>query len=378
MAKNYYEILGVDKKATQEEIKTQYRKLVKQYHPDLHPNDDTVAAKFKEINEANEVLSDPQKRAAYDYELENPYAKGASGFSGGFSGDFGGFADIFGDIFSQFSGGSSRQSTQKRPGDNITLEVSLSFMDAAKGCHKEVSYRRAEPCSSCNGSGAKGGTKYTTCDNCHGTGQVQQATGSGFFRTVRITTCPVCNGKGKKILEKCPDCNGKGYTNKNSTVSFDIPAGADTGSYIKKRGFGHASTTGGPTGDLIVVFKVLEHKLLKRKNFDLFVDVPISFKTATLGGKVSIPTLDKAYELTIPEGTQSGKQFVVKGKGIKSTYETGNLYVTVYVETPVKLNRQQKAKIAEIFDDIELKQMSKIKDYKVGVQSLYGVDPYED
>lgn len=377
MAKNYYEILGVDKKATQDEIKAQYRKLVKQYHPDLHPNDESVAAKFKEINEANEVLSDPDKRAKYDYELENPFASQAGGFSGGFSSDFGGFSDIFGDIFSSFTGGGSRGNA-KSAGSDIGVTVTLSFMDAAKGCTKEVTYKRNEPCSSCKGTGAKDGTKYTTCDTCKGSGQVQQTSGGGFFRTVRVVTCPKCGGSGKNIIEKCPDCSGKGYKSTTTTINIDIPAGADTGSYITKRGYGNASTNGGVTGNLIVEFKVLSHKLLSRKGFDLYVDLPISFKTACLGGKVQVPTLDQPYELTIPEGTQNGKEFMVRGKGINSRYGIGNLYIKVFVEVPTKLSRNAKSQLNEFDSSVEIKQTSKMNDYKVNVQSLYGVNPYQD
>lgn len=374
MAKNYYEILGVDKKATQDEIKSQYRKLVKQYHPDLHPNDETVAAKFKEINEANEILSDPQKRAQYDYELENPFASA----QGGFSGDYGGFSDIFGDIFSQFTGGSSSRTSAKRPGTNIGVTVTLSFMDAAKGCNKEINYKRNEPCSSCKGTGAKDGTKYTTCETCKGSGQVQQAVGGGFFKTVRIVTCPKCGGMGKIITEKCSDCSGKGYKPTSTKLNIDIPAGADNGSYIKKRGYGNASTNGGETGDLIVEFKVLEHKIFKRKGFDLFIDMPISYKTACLGGKIQVPTLDKTYELQIPDGTQNGREFVIRGKGIVSKYGIGNLYVKVFIEVPTKLNRSQKLRITEFDEDIDIKQTSKINEFKVNVESLYGVNPYQD
>lgn len=375
MAKNYYEILGVDKKATQDEIKSQYRKLVKQYHPDLHPNDETVAAKFKEINEANEILSDPQKRAQYDYELENPYASaGAGGFSGGFSG----FSDIFGDIFSQFTGGGSSSASQKRTGSNIGVTVTLSFMDAAKGCTKDISYKRNETCSSCKGTGAKDGTKYTTCDTCKGSGQIQQAVGGGFFKTVRIVTCPKCGGVGKIIIEKCPDCNGKGYKSSTTNLTIEVPAGADNGSYITKRSYGNASPNGGSAGDLIVEFKVLEHKLFKRKGFDLFVDLPISYKTACLGGKVQVPTLDKTYELSIPEGTQSGKEFMIRGKGIVSRYGIGNLYVKVFVEVPTKLSRAQKSQISDFDSQVDIKQTSKANEYKTNVQSLYGVNPYSD
>ncbi len=366
---NYYEILGVKKDATQDEIKSQYRKLVKQYHPDLHPNDPECANKFKEINEANEVLSDPQKRRQYDYELEHPNMGGFGGFSGE---GFGGFGDIFGDIFSQFTGGGRAQRDTK--GQDITLEVELSFLDAAKGCKRDISYVRKEPCKDCRGTGAKNGTAYSTCQNCKGSGQVQYMSGGGIFRSINVKTCNECSGTGKKITEKCASCSGKGYNKKNTTVSLEIPAGADTNSYIKKRGYGDASTLGGEAGDLIVVFRVLPHKLFKRKNYDLYIDLPISYKLACMGGKVKIPTLDNAEELNIPECTQSGKTFIVRGKGIKSRLGSGDLYVTVNIEVPQKLSRHQKSALDKFDSDIELKQYEKMKKFDTEMKSEYGTE----
>lgn len=368
---NHYETLGVSKDATQEQIKTQYRKLARQYHPDLHPGDEQAAAKFKEINEANEILSDPEKRKKYDFELENP---GMGGFNFGGDGGFGGFGDIFGDIFSSFTGGgSSARSEQNKKGQDITLEVELSFLDAAKGCKREIKYNRNEPCSTCRGTGAKNGTAYTTCSTCKGTGQVQYVSGGGFFRSISVKPCTNCNGTGKKITEKCSDCGGKGYNRASTSVTLDIPAGADNDSYMVKRGYGNASTLGGEAGDLIVVFKLLPHKLFKRKNFDLYVELPITYKTACLGGKVKIPTLDDAIELNIPEGTQSGKTMIVRGKGIKTRNTTGDLYVTVVVEVPTKLSRSAKKAMEKFDDEVEVKQYDKLKRYKDSMNSLYGV-----
>lgn len=379
MAKNYYEILGVDKKASQDEIKSAYRKLVKQYHPDLHPNDPEAANRFKEINEANETLSDPKKRSSYDYELENPGASNFGGFSGQGFGGFGDFGDIFSDLFSGFSSGSSSRTNAKEKGDDVTIEVELSFLDAAKGCSKTVNYSRREPCSHCNGTGAKGGTAYKTCQTCGGSGQVQYVS-SGMFRMVSVKTCPDCHGSGKIITDKCDYCSGKGWAfgKEPTSVKLDIPAGADTNSYIKKRGFGHASKNGGEAGDLIVVFKVAQHKIFKRKNYDLYVDLPVSYATCVLGGKVYVPTLDDTTVLDIPAGTQSGKTFAIRGKGIKSTrMGTGTLYVTVNVEIPTGLSRAQRHDLEEFNESIELKQTSKMKEYSNNMQSLYGEDPYK-
>ena len=350
--KNYYEILGVDRKATDADIKSAYRKLVKQYHPDLHPGDAAAAAKFKEVNEANEVLSDAQKRAAYDYELDHPGARAGGGFSGGgFSGSgfggFGGFGDIFNDIFSGFGGSASSRDTQ---GEDITREVTLSFLDAAKGCVKEVRYTRNEPCPSCKGTGAKGGTAFKTCEKC--------------------------GGSGKKITDFCPDCKGKGYTKKETVVTLNIPAGADTNSYVRKKGFGQASSMGGEPGDLIVIFRVEPHKIFKRKDKDLYIELPVSFKTAALGGKVKVPGIDETFEYLVPEGTQSGTVFCVRGKGLKTRTGTGNLYITVVVEVPSKLNKEQKRLLEELDSNVDIKQCSKMKQFRDHMQAMYGKDPY--
>jgi len=376
MAENYYKILGIEKNASQDDIKNAYRKLVKQYHPDLHPNDAQAAAKFKEINEANETLSDSQKRAAYDYEQANPgRSQFGGGGGGGFSSSgFGGFSDIFGDIFNQFGGGGAAQ--HDNSGEDLTINVDLSFLDAAKGCSKEISYTRNEPCEACRSTGAKNGTAYKTCDKCKGTGQIQYVNNSGIFRTVSVRACDACGGSGKKIVEPCETCKGKGYIRKSTVIKLDIPAGADTGSYMKKRGFGEASKTGGTAGDLIIVFNVLPHKIFRRKNKDLYVELPISYKTAVLGGKILVPTTDDTFLYTIPEGTQSGKVFYVKGKGIKTRSGTGDLYITVFIEVPQKVSREQKKKLEDLNETIEDKQYSKIKQYKDNVESLYGVNPY--
>ena len=374
--KNYYDILGVDKKATPEEIKSAYRKMAMKYHPDRNQGDEAAAEKFKEVNEANETLSDEQKRAAYDYELEHP-GMGGFGGGGGFSG-FGGFGDIFGDIFSSFGGGFGGRTQRSEVGEDIQMEMSLSFMDAAKGCKKTVSYNRKEPCSACRGTGAKNGTEYSTCSRCQGRGVVQQVQNTMFGRTIRQSVCPDCAGTGKQIKEKCPDCKGKGYQRKETPVTLDIPAGVNTNSYIKKKGMGQAGANGAPAGDLIIVFRVEPHKLFVRDNFDLKVELPISFKTATLGGVVKVPTIDDTFDLSIPEGTQSGQVFTIRGKGIRSVRGgVGNLIVRVFVEVPTKLSKEQKKEIEKMDEKFELKQCERMKKYSDSVEGLYGKKPFE-
>lgn len=374
--KNYYEILGVDKKASADEIKSAYRKLAMKYHPDRNPGNQEAAEKFKEINEANETLSDQQKRAAYDYELEHP---GMGGGFGGFGGA-GGFEDIS-DIFSSFFGGGfggGARATRSEVGEDIQKDMTLSFMDAAKGCRKTFTYTRQEPCSACRGTGAKGGTAYTTCSKCQGRGIVQQVQNTMFGRTIRQVVCPDCGGSGKNITEKCPECKGKGSQRKETTVTIDIPAGVDNGSYMKKRGLGQAAPNGGTPGDLIIMFHVEPHKIFVREQFDLKVDLYVPYKTAVLGGVVKVPTVDDTFDLTIPEGTQSGTVFTVRGKGIRSARGgVGNLIVRVIVEVPVRLSKDQKKALEKWDETLELKQHERMRKYADNVEALYGKNPYE-
>ncbi len=376
--KNYYDVLGVKKDATEEEIKSAYRKLAKQYHPDLHPGDETCAEKFREINEANEVLSDKQKRAAYDYEQEHPGMGGMGGAGSGFGGfsgaGFTGFGDIFDSIFQGFGGGSRPRDTS---GEDIQLQVALSFMDAAKGCRREVSYNRNEPCPGCRGTGAKNGSAFRTCQKCGGNGQVRLVQETMFGRTVRVGTCPDCGGTGKIITEKCPDCKGKGYQRKETKVVLDIPAGVDTSSVLTKRGYGQASAAGGAAGDLIVTFRIEPHKIFTRNGMDLYVDLPVPFMTAVLGGTVKVPDLNDAFDLTIPEGTQSDTEFVLRGKGIHGRSGTGSLHVRVIVEVPTKLSREQKQAVASAAQGLDMKNFEKSKKYADALSALYGKDPYK-
>ena len=378
--KNYYDVLGVDKKATPDQIKSAYRKLAMKYHPDRNQGNEEAAERFKEINEAHETLSDEQKRAAYDYELEHPGMGGFGGFGGGgFEGGFGDFSDIFSNIFGGgFGGFGGGRATRSEVGEDIQREMTLSFMDAAKGCKKTISYMRNEPCAACRSTGAKNGTEYSTCSKCKGQGVVQQVQNTMFGRTIRQTVCPDCNGSGKIIKEKCPDCKGKGYQRKETTLTIDIPAGVDTGSYMKKKGYGQAAPMGGIPGDLIIVFKIEPHKLFIRDKFDLKLDLPISFKTAALGGTVKVPTIDETFEFTIPEGTQSGQVFTIRNKGIRSASRgVGNLILRVIVEVPTKLSKDQKREIEKLDKSLDLKQCERMKRYSDGVEALYGEKPFK-
>lgn len=374
--KNYYDVLGVSKTATQDEIKSAYRKLAKQYHPDFHPGDAAAAEKFKEINEANETLSDENKRKQYDFELEHPGMGGGMGgaggnpFGGGFGGGFGGFEDIINSVFGGGFGGTAERG--KPRGADIQQTINLSFLDAIKGCTKTVSYMRNEPCPSCNGTGAKGGTAFQTCSRCGGSGRVKFQQDTIFGRTIQVGACPDCDGTGKKIMDRCPDCKGKGYQRRETSFTINIPAGVDNDSSMRKRGFGQAAGAGGESGDLYIYFRIEPHKLLNRQDRDLYVTVPISYATAVSGGKILVPGIDDMMELTIPECTPSGTRFCMRGKGVKTVHGTGNLYVTVEIDVPQKLSREQRKKLDEYEGSVPLKSCDKMSKFSNVVSALYG------
>ena len=350
--RDYYEVLGVSKTATEDEIKKAYRKLAKQYHPDLHPGDAKAEAAFKEVNEAYDVLSTPEKRQKYDqygHAAFDPSAGGGAGFGG-----FGGFgsADFdFGDIFSSFFGGSSRSSRSNAiDGDDIMARVNISFDEAAFGCKREVSFARIEACPECSASGAEKGTKPETCSHCKGTGRVtvQQQSMFGYVQTQRA--CPECRGTGKIIKNPCKNCNGKGYIKVKKKLDVTIPAGIDTAQRIILRGQGSAGRNGGVNGDLIIEVRVAPHDIFTRDGNNLYCEVPISFAEATLGAEIDIPVLGgKTEKYSIPEGTQSGTSFTLRGKGIAdvNTKRRGDLYITVNVETPKNLSAEQKRLLSE-------------------------------
>jgi molecular chaperone DnaJ len=340
--RDYYEILGVAKTATEDELKKAYRTLAKKYHPDANPGDKSAEEKFKEINEAYSVLSDPEKRSAYD---RYGHAGIDPNSMGGF--DMSGFDFDLGDIFgSFFGGGFGSRSTRSnvRDGEDIGMELTITFEEAAFGCRKEVSYYRIEKCAACGGEGAAPGTHPETCPTCRGTGSVRttQRTMLGMMQTTRI--CTECGGTGKIIRERCHDCKGEGRIRKKKTLEFNIPAGINNGERISLRNQGNAGTGGGQNGDLIIAITVKPHSFFKRKEYDLHCDMPITFPEAALGVKVTVPTLDGSSELTIPEGTQPGTVFTLKGKGIKhiNSDRKGDLYVTISVEVPKNLTTKQK------------------------------------
>ena len=347
--RDYYEVLGVQKQATSDEIKKAYRVLAKKYHPDMNPGDKEAEVKFKEVNEAYEVLSDSDKRQKYDqygHAAFDPSMGGGSGF-GGFGGGFGADFD-FGDIFSSFfgGGGSSRsRANMPQDGEDVATRVTISFEEAVFGCKKEVSFQRIEACSDCSGSGAEKGTKAETCQTCHGTGRVtvQQQTMLGYMQTQR--SCQECRGTGKIIKNPCKNCNGKGFVKINKKLEVKIPAGIDSMQRIILRGQGSAGRNGGAAGDLIIEVRVREDKVFQRDGSNIYCEIPISFSEAALGAEIDIPILGGGTEkYQIPEGTQTGTSFTMKGKGIPSvnTKRKGDLIITVTVETPKNLTAEQK------------------------------------
>ena len=344
--RDYYEVLGVTKGASEDEIKKAYKKMARKYHPDLNPDNKEAEDKFKEVNEAYEILSDPQKKSRYDqfgHAGVDPNF-GAGGFDGGF--DFGDLGDIFGSFFGGGFGGGARRTNPNAPqrGESIRMNVTISFAEAAFGCAKEVSVDRYEQCDTCHGDGCAPGTHPETCPDCHGSGQVQvrRQTPMGVFATT--SPCGRCGGKGKIIHQPCPDCHGAGNVRKRRTIQASIPAGIDNGQTISIRGQGHAGKNGGPAGDLLITITVRPHELFRREGTSVLCEAPITFSQAVLGAELEIPTIDGKVKYDLPEGTQSGTTFRLKGKGIPSINGRGrgDQYVTVYIETPRNLNREQK------------------------------------
>ena len=352
--RDYYEVLGVEKGATDDEIKKAYRKMAKQYHPDLNPDDKTAEAKFKEVGEAYEVLSDKTKRDRYDRfghaGVDPNYGAGQGGYERYQQyghGDFGDFGDIFGDIFSGFGfGGSTKTRNPNGPirGNDTQVRIQLTFMEAVKGCKKEIPTQRLERCSDCSGTGAKAGTTPETCPECGGSGQVrvQQRSPFGVIQTVKA--CSRCGGKGKIISDPCKTCNGMGRVRHNRKITVDIPAGIDNGQTFVVRGMGDDGTNGGPSGDLNVTVSVKEDPIFQREGFDVWVDIPVTYAQAVLGDEIVVPTIDGKVSYNIPEGTQPGTTFRLRNKGIQyvNNRGRGDQYVRVNIEVPTNLSGKQK------------------------------------
>ena len=378
--RDYYEVLGVEKSVSDDELKKAYRKAAKKYHPDLNPGDEAAAESFKEVNEAYEVLSDKEKRARYDQfghaGVDPNFGAGGgygSGFGGGF-GDFGDLGDIFGSFFGGGFGGSSRRSNPNAPrrGNDTSATVNLSFEEAAKGCKKTVKVTKIENCKECGGSGAKKGTSPKTCPVCHGSGQVTatQRTPFGVMQTQKA--CDNCRGTGKIVEDPCNVCNGKGRIRHTVEQTVEIPAGIDDGQAINLRGGGDAGVNGGPNGDLRINVNVRPHPIFMRDGFDVYCEIPITFTQAALGAEITVPTLDGKVKFPIHEGTQPGDEFKLRGKGIQRLNYSGkgDQYVRINVEVPKDLSKAQREKLKEfdqLADDKNYKKrksfMDKVKDF---------------
>lgn len=342
--RDYYEILEVSATASEGEIKKAYRKLAMRYHPDRNPDNKEAEDKFKEASEAYEVLSDAQKRQAYD-QFGHAGVDGSAGQGGFGGGGFADFGDIFGDIFGGGFGGGHRG---PQPGNDLQYELEVSLEDAVAGTTVDIRIPTKELCDSCDGSGAEPGSDVQTCPTCQGVGQVRVQ--QGFFAVSR--TCPNCHGTGKLIKTPCKTCRGEGYKHSSKTLSVKIPAGVDNGDRIRLQGEGEAGEPGAPHGDLYVRIRVKEHEIFQRDGNTLFCDMPLSFATATLGGTMDVPTLSGKANLKIPAGTQSGQRFKLAGKGVKSvrSAHVGDMIVEVHIETPVKLTSEQK-ELLKAFDE---------------------------
>lgn len=372
--RDYYEVLGVDKSASADEIKKAYRKMAMKYHPDRNPGDKEAEEKFKEAGEAYEILSNEDMRARYDQYghqgVDPNFNPGFGGFGGGF-GDFGGFGDIFSDIF----GGGGSRSTTNAPhrGENVASRLELTFEEAAFGCEKEVSAQRIENCSACNGSGSADGV-IETCSNCHGSGQVRTVQNFMGMQMQSSTVCPKCGGKGKTIKTPCTTCKGKGKVRRTQRIKVKVPAGVDADQTVRVRGEGCVGSNGGPSGDLLVQIGIKRHKIFRRDGVDVLCELPISFAQAALGAEIEVPTLDGKVTYTIPEGTQTGTVFTLREKGIPYVGRTGRRgdeQVTVVVETPTRLSKDQKELLRKLDETMDGKSSPKRKNFFDTVKDFF-------
>lgn len=357
--RDFYEVLGIQKGASEDEIKKAYRKMAMKYHPDKNPGDKEAEEKFKEANEAYAVLSDPDKKSKYD-RFGHAGVDPNAGFGGGGAGfgGFGGFEDIFdmfGGGFGGFGGRSARRNGPRK-GNDLQKSITIEFTEAIFGCKKEIKLTKEVKCKTCNGEGTAPGTHKHTCEKCGGTGQVSQVSQTPFGTFQNVSACDACGGTGQVIDKPCPDCRGKGSVRKTVTLKIDIPAGVDSDSIIPIRGEGEPGVNGGPFGDLYIVINVKPHKIYKRRGDDLYLTMPISYDQAVLGDKVKVPGFNETYSYTLAPGTQTGSNFRLKGKGVKNprTGRYGDLYVKVNIEVPTKLSAKEKKAIksmAEAFSE---------------------------
>lgn len=343
--KDLYEVLGVSRNASDEEIKKAYKKMVKKYHPDLNPDSKTAEEKMKEVNHAYDILSDSEKKARYDQFGDDGNNSGGFGGAGGFGGFGGGdFGDIFDMFFGGGGGGRSRNQNSPRQGNDLRVDIRISFEEAAKGTTKEIELNRTESCTACGGSGAKAGTSRKTCSNCGGSGKVRvnQQTPFGQFQTVK--TCPNCGGKGSVVETPCPSCGGTGRVKKKRTIKVNVPPGVDTDSRLRMQNEGEGGINGGPAGDLYIYITVSPHELFRRNGDDILCNVPVSMVDAALGAEIEVETLDGKIKLTVPAGTQSGTSFRLRGRGFPKLrgYGKGDQHVRVNVQTPTDLTPEQK------------------------------------
>ncbi|WP_102263643.1 molecular chaperone DnaJ [Mesobacillus jeotgali] len=344
--RDYYEVLGVSNSASKDEIKKAYRKLSKKFHPDIN-KEPGADEKFKEVKEAYEVLSDDQKRAHYD---QFGHVDPNQGFGGGgdFGGGFGGFEDIFNSFFGG-GGGRRRDPNAPRQGADLQYTMTLKFEEAVFGKETDIEIPREEECDTCDGSGAKPGTKVDTCKHCHGSGQISVEQNTPFGRIVNRRVCHYCNGTGKEIKEKCTTCSGSGKVTRRNKIHVKIPAGVDDGQQLRVAGKGEAGINGGPAGDLYIVFHIRSHEFFERDGDDIYCEMPITFVQAALGDEVEVPTLHGKVKLKVPAGTQTGTKFRLKGKGVPNVrgYGTGDQHVLVRIVTPTKLSEKQKQLLRE-------------------------------
>ena len=370
MAKrDYYEVLGVDKNADDATIKRAYRQLAKKNHPDVNPGDKDAEERFKEINEAYQVLSNPQKRAQYDqFGHDGPQAGFGGGgygdFSGFSGGGFGGFEDIFSSFFGGGAGGGAR-SNGPVPGDDLRYDLTLSFEEAALGCEKEINLVRDEECPTCGGTGAAPGSKVETCSTCNGTGQERVISNTPFGRIQNIRTCSRCRGSGKIITEPCPKCKGRGKVRVSKRRTVKIPAGIDNGQIVTIRGQGGLGERGGEPGDLLIVISVRPHRFFKRQGDNLYIELPLTFTQAALGAEIDVPTLGNPVKYRFPEGTQPEQVFCIRGEGVPHLRGggKGDLYVTASVEIPKKLSEKQKNLLREFEASASGNQYEKKKSF---------------